>query len=46
MRTKANRFYNIFHGFVVDSKSKKKIFFHTAGNMVKAIEKLYSEAEK
>lgn len=37
---------NIYGGFITDFKSKKKIHFHTAGQLMAAIEKLYKKAEK
>lgn len=37
---------NIYDGFMTDAKSKKKIHFHTPAQLMKAFEKLYSEAEK
>jgi hypothetical protein len=37
---------NIFEGLITDAKSKKKIFFHSVGNFLTAIEKLYLKAEK
>ena len=36
---------NIYHGLITDAKSKKKVFFHTAGDLLKAVEKLYKLAE-
>ncbi len=36
---------NIYDGFITDAKSKKKIFIDSAGDLLKAIEKLYREEE-
>ena len=36
---------NIYDGFIVDAKSKKKIFIDSAGDLLKAIETLYKKAE-
>ena len=36
---------NIYDGFIVDAKSKKKIFIHSAGELMLALENLYGEAE-
>lgn len=41
-----NRFLeNVYNGFITDSKTKKKIFFASAGDFLKAIEKLFREDE-
>ena len=37
---------NIYDGFVTDAKSKEKVFIDSAGDLLKAIEKLYDKAEK
>ena len=37
---------NIYLGLVTDSKTKKKIFVDSAGDLLKAIEKMYKEDEK
>ncbi len=37
---------NIYNGFIVDAKTKEKIFIDSAGDLLKAIEKLYFQAEK
>ena len=37
---------NIYDGFITDAKSKEKIFIDSAGDLLKAIEKLYKKAEK
>ena len=36
---------NIYDGFITDAKSKEKIFIDSAGDLLKAIEKLYKKAE-
>ncbi len=36
---------NIYDGFITDAKTKEKIFIDSAGDLLKAIEKLYSKAE-
>lgn len=37
---------NIYDGLITDAKSKKKMFFKSPAQMLKAIEKLYKDAEK
>ena len=37
---------NIYDGFIVDAKSKEKIFIDSAGDLLNALEKLYTKAEK
>lgn len=37
---------NVYDGFITDAKSKEKIFIDSAGDLLKAIEKLYDKAEK
>lgn len=37
---------NIYNGFIVDAKTKEKKFIDSAGDLLKAIEKLYFKAEK
>lgn len=36
---------NIYDGFITDAKSKESIFIDSAGDLLKAIEKLYKNAE-
>lgn len=38
--------YNIYDGFITDSKTKKKVFIDSAGDLLKTIEKMYVEDEK
>lgn len=44
--TKRKDTTNIYDGFITDAKTKEKIFIDSAGDLLKAIEKLYSKAEK
>lgn len=37
---------NIYDGFITDAKSKKKIFIDSAGDCLKALERLYKLAEE
>lgn len=37
---------NIYHGFIINSKSKEKIFFHSVADYLKAMEKMYKKSEK
>lgn len=36
---------NIYDGFVTDAKSKEKRFIDSAGDLLKAIERMYDRAE-
>lgn len=45
-KTKGTAYNNIYDGFIVDAKTKEKIFIDSAGDLLKAIEKLYKKAEK
>lgn len=37
---------NIYDGFIIDAKSKKKKYIDSAGDLLKAIESMYCEDEK
>lgn len=37
---------NIYDGTIVDSKTKKRIHFHDAADLLLAIKKMYKEDEK
>jgi hypothetical protein len=36
---------NIFDGIIIDEKSKKKIHFHSVGQLLTALEIMYKEHE-
>ena len=36
---------NIYDGFITDAKTKEKVFIDSAGDLLKALEKLYKKAE-
>lgn len=42
----ARHLENVYDGFIVDCKSKEQIFIDSAGDLLTAIEKLYTKAEE
>ena len=37
---------NVYDGFIIDTKTKKRVYIDSAGDLLKAIEAMYKEDEK